>query len=194
MILNLWEKIRSKIGNRNYLENKKLEHPNGYLYGQASLRGDRFGLTTMDKVGCGIVAAYNALKLLGQPTPIAELILEFETNGTETIPFGFFGINPYSLQKFFFAHHISFYVLTSENAEKCREEGAVYIFTFWLNAKNPFKGAHHVAAQYREGKYEVYNRYNNSTDVSRADSVAKIIGKGRFIRGYSLISIDENGE
>lgn len=191
MLSKLWTKFRSKIGNRNYEHNRNFEQPKGFLFGQAVLNCFRFGLTTMDKVGCGIVAAYNALRLLGQPAALPELILEFETNGTETIPFGFLGINPFSLNKFFTAHNTSYCILSGKNVEKCREEGGVYIFVFFLDAKNPFEGAHYVTAQFRNGEFEVYNLYNNCTGILKRKTVSEIVENGRLIRGFLITSDDE---
>lgn len=193
MLKKMWNSIRSRIGNRNYENNSRLDQPNGFVFGQAILNQFRFGLTTMNKVGCGIVAAYNMLRLTGQPTAMSELILEFETNLTETIPFGFFGINPFSMKKFFTAHNISYCILSGDNIEKCREEGGVYIFAFWIDAKNPFKGAHYVTAHFRNGKFEVYNLYNNSTGIRERVTVSEIIGDGRLIRGF-LITSNEDDE
>ena len=47
----------------------------GTLNGQLALpfAGEKLGLGTYGKNGCGIIALYNALQLLGRPRPLGEI-------------------------------------------------------------------------------------------------------------------------
>ena len=49
----------------------------GTLNGQLALpfAGEKLGLGTYGKNGCGIIAVYNALQLLGRPQPLGEITL-----------------------------------------------------------------------------------------------------------------------
>ena len=51
----------------------------GTLNGQLALpfAGEKLGLGTYGKNGCGIIAVYNALQLLGRPQPLGEIGTDF---------------------------------------------------------------------------------------------------------------------
>ena len=51
----------------------------GTLNGQLALpfAGEKLGLGTYGKNGCGIIALYNALQLLGRPQPLGEIGADF---------------------------------------------------------------------------------------------------------------------
>lgn len=181
------KKFRTKTAEKNLAVNKKNIEPEGMINGQGELSDYRFGLSTMDKVGCGIIAIYNALRLLGREEGFTELIREFETNSTETIPFGFFGINSFSMTKFFKARSISYTKLHSINdIVRHTEEGGIYIFTFFNNRKKLTEGAHTVALQYSDGFYTVYNLTNGRKEPVSFTDAAEIIGDGLLILGYRL--------
>lgn len=183
----LLKKYRTSVAEKNYAANQKNTEPKDFINGQSAYSAYHFGLSTMDKVGCGIIAVYNALRLLGEPVKFADLIREFETNSTETISFGFFGINPFAMKKYFQMHSIPYSKLRSiEELEKTKESGGIYILTFWNDAKKLTQGAHTVALCYREGKFTVYNRTNRGIQAAECSTAAEIVGNGRLIRGYQL--------
>lgn len=181
------KKYRTALAEKNLAANQANEEPNALINGQSAFANYRFGLSTMDKVGCGIIGIYNVLRLLGRPENFTDLIREFETNSTETIPFGFFGINPFSMKKYFEAHNILYSKIRRiSDLENCKSEGSVYLLTFWNNAKNWFKGAHTVALCYTDGRFVVYNCTNSMSEPVGYTNAADVIGKGLLIRGYQL--------
>lgn len=183
----LFKKQRISIAEKNYAVNQSNPEPGDMINGQGTLTGYRFGLCTLDRVGCGIIAVYNALRLLKTPVKFIDLIREFETNFTETIPFGFFGINPFSMKKYFEAHFIAYSVFHSIAwLEKMKDNGGVYVLTYLNDAKKLTKGAHTVAVQFINGKFVVYNLTNNKKEASIFDTAAEIIDDGMLIRGYQL--------
>lgn len=70
----------------------------GYIYSQASLKGQKYFLARAEYTACEAVAIYNALIYLKKPTEFDRVRSAFLTSGALTLFFvGFFGGNPYSL-------------------------------------------------------------------------------------------------
>jgi hypothetical protein len=175
------------LANNNYASNQKNSDPAGIINGQADFLNYRFGLFSLDEVGCGIIAIYNVLHLLGMPKKLTDLIREFETNSTETVPFGILGINPFSIKKYFKHQRIPYSkICRMKDLDKQKEEGGVYLLTFWNDAKHLTKGAHTVALCYTGGRFVVYNRTNGSRETAEFENAIDIIGNGLLIRGYRL--------
>lgn len=71
--------------------------------------------------------------------------------------------------------------------------GKVAVVSFWISQVEFYgikinkycKGMHTVAITYSSNQYNVYNRYNNSTEVTNYDSLEGPIRDG-FIMGYIL--------
>lgn len=189
------KKYRTALAEKNLVVNQANEEPNAFINGQSAYSNYRFGLSAMDKVGCGIIGIYNVLRLLGSPERFTDLIREFETNSTETIPFGFFGINPFSMKKYFEAHHIPYSKIRGiSDLDQQKKEGGVYLLTFWNNAQNWFKGAHTVALCYTEERFVVYNRTNSGREPVEYTNTADVIGNGLLICGYQLYGDFYDGE
>lgn len=183
----LFKKHRHSIAERNYRENQTLENHVAIINGQGRFDKYRFGLSSINRVGCGIIAIHNSLCLLEEKSDFTNLIREFETNKTETIPFGFWGINPFSMKKFFDTHSISYKkIYSSSSLEKEIAEGGIYVITFWNDKKRISSGAHSVALNYINGKFRVFNSGNYKTDYSECSTVKEILGNGFYIHGYRL--------
>ena len=134
-----------------------------------------------------IIAFYNILRLLKENVKFEDLILEMETNRTETIPFGFFAINPFCVKKMFSSYGICFERFFSlSRLEKTREDGTIFLLTFWNDPKNWFRGAHTVAVRDRKTFFEVYNRNNQRKTVAKITDVSNICGNKALICGYRL--------
>lgn len=189
----LFSKYRRKVAEKNLSKNRQNREPDEMINGQNEFTAYSFGLSTLDKVGCGIIAIYNVLRLLGRTVQFSDLIYEFELNCTETIPFGFFGINPFLMKKYFDAHQISYSEIHRMNTlESLKEEGGIYLLTFWNDARKWTKGAHTVALSYTGGKYVVYNRTNSGKGTMEFVNTHDIVGNGLLIRGYRLYKGNED--
>ena len=189
------KKCRLMLANNNYATNQKNSDPAGIINGQANFFNYRFGLFSLDEVGCGIIAIYNVLHLLGRPQKLTDLIREFETNSTETILFGLLGINPFSLKKYFKHQRIPYSkIRRMKDLNKLNKENSVYLLTFWNDAKHLTKGAHTVALCYTDGRYVVFNRTNGSREPAEYENAYDIIGNGLLICGYRLYGEFYDGE
>lgn len=189
------KKYRTTVAEQNYSVNQHNSETDQMINGQSAYSNYLFGLTTLDRVGCGIIAVYNALRLLGRREKLTDLIREFETNSTETVPFGFFGINPFSMRKYFEAHQIPYRkIFRVKGFDKAKEENGVFVMTFWNDSKNLMKGAHTVAFCYTNDQFVVYNRTNSNSESVKFENVVDIMGNGRLICGYRLYGTLNYGE
>lgn len=189
------KKYRTTVAEQNYSVNQHNSETDQMINGQSAYSNYLFGLTTLDRVGCGIIAVYNALRLLGRPKKLTNLIREFETNNTETIPFGFFGINPFSMRKYYEAHQIPYRkIFRVKEFDKAKEENGVFVMTFWNDSKNLMKGAHTVTFCCINNQFDVFNRTNGNSESVKFDNAGDIIGNGRLICGYRLYETFHAGE
>lgn len=121
----------------------------------------RYGFRSSAAVGCGWIATYNALALMGLRTEIPELIRFYErqlpllhgNTGTS-----FWAPVPL-LKKWGFRVSTSF--RPSEFDDLAREADACILFYRW---RDKWKlGAHFVALHCKNGSFLGYNTYRNST-------------------------------
>ena len=120
----------------------------------------RYGFRASAATGCGWIAAYNALRLMGYYIQPEKLIRSYERhlpllNG----PFGTFILEP-----FFFFKTRGFKVRLSAKQrdfdELAKSADACIMFYYW---RRKFKmGAHFVSLQYKDGAFVGYNTFSNS--------------------------------
>lgn len=120
----------------------------------------RYGLRSSAATGCGWIATYNALKIMGYRPTEKMIIKYFEqqipiVNGNA----GTFVLSP----AMFFKRH-GFFVNTTADRKRfdsIAKQSDVCIMFFWW--KKGFKiGAHFVALQYTPRGFVGYNTYRNS--------------------------------
>ena len=138
----------------------------------------RYGLRSSAATGCGWIATYNALELLGKPEMPQKLITYYERqlpviNGN----FGTQFWGPYN----YFKNH-GFETKLIMNPEKFDElaENVNILYYHWRNGVK--FGAHFVCIQRTENGYVSYNTYKNSVGPTNIGaSIEKFATKpGRF--------------
>lgn len=151
----------------------------------------RFGWKRFGKNGCGILAAYNALGLLGAPKDFESVFGHFQKWYRTHI----FGILPYRIARFLRKNRIS-----------CRKEkdlaqlsadlkkGGAAILTYWNRTwfgkiPNIFGGAHTVAVHF-DGDYEVFNRFSNRKKIYRFKGLSEPLEGCSLMRAYYLERMD----
>ncbi len=92
----LYNKNYSNIVSQDAIKNSK-----GFIYNQksAEMRKYRYGFGNVGPVGCGVVATYNAAKMLGLEIEFHDILREYETNGV--MMYGLSGAFPIPLARFF---------------------------------------------------------------------------------------------
>ena len=151
------------------------------IYNQKKIpkRQFRYGLRSSAAVGCGWIATYNVLALMGYSVDEKELIRYYTwqlplINGN----FGTFLLGPaiYFKQKGF-SVKVSFRKSRFDRLLKNHDAGI--IFYYW---RRKFRiGAHFAAVEYKDGKVVGYNTYSNSVgpDVY-GDSLAEFLKKRKY--------------
>ena len=149
----------------------------------------RYGLRTSAATGCGWIATYNALRLMGYRAEPEELIRYYERqlpllhgNGG-TIHQG---------PAFFFRQHgfaVETLSVTERFDEAVMRADAAILFYYW---RKKFKlGAHFVTVQYRDGRFTGYNTFRTSTGPDDyGDSLEKFIRRHGFFMPF-LITVKD---
>ena len=145
----------------NYIHNKKIDlssYKNGYINDQNTgvVSKLKFGTTTMNNNGCEVIAAYNAMKTLGNQKDIRDIAYYFENDGQMLK--GEFGTNPYANKRFFEKEGYKVKVVEGEKiTEEELPKADTYIVSFW-NSDDVMDALHTVAMRKNsDGKYELFN-------------------------------------
>ena len=120
----------------------------------------RYGLRTSAATGCGWIATYNALRLMGYRAEPEDLIRFYERQ----LPLIHGNAGTSILAPALFFQKKGFRVTTTsvweELDETARESDVCILFYYW---RRRFKfGAHFVTVQHRDGKFIGYNTFRNS--------------------------------
>ena len=164
---------------------------NDFIYNQRQIPKDqwRYGLRSSAATGCGWIATYNALRLLGYKADPEELIRYYEfhfpvINGN----FGTFITEPviFFRKKGF---NVRTSVKLSEFDDIVKNSGACILFFFWMR-KGRF-GGHYVTVHYEDGRFIGYNTFSNSAGPDNyGKSLSEFIKKRKYF-GCMLISINK---
>lgn len=168
----------------------------GIIHGQMSDEGVKdlhFSKSKMGKTGCGIIAIYNSMLIMGIRARLAKMIWEFELYNQ--LLFGHAGSNPFAFSRFFKKHSIDYRrflrskslnsSLTS-NPDANPQENKIIVMTIQNNRKKLTSGFHTFAATYSGGKFAVYNRYGWDKDLVHFNTLEELLGKGRFLTAYVI--------
>ena len=156
----------------NYIDNKNVDlssYKNGYINDQNTggvVDRLKFGTTTMDNNGCEIIAAYNAMKALGNQKDIRDIAYYFENDGQMLK--GEFGTNPYANKRYFEKEGYKVQIVEGEKIinDKLPKSDA-YILSFW-NSDDVMYMLHTVAMRKTEsGEYELFNYQSNVANNSK---------------------------
>jgi len=153
----------------NYIHNKKIDlssYKNGYINDQntGAVSKLKFGTTTMNNNGCEVIAAYNALKILGNQKDIRDIAYHFENDGQMLK--GIFGTNPYANKRNFEKEGYKVKVVEGEKiTEEELPKADAYIVSFW-NSDDVIDALHTIAMRKTsDGRYELFNN-NPRTEQS----------------------------
>lgn len=167
-----------------------LVQPNGVVNGQSYYSNWRFGAQTFDYNGCGVIATYNVMVLLGRNPSLAQVTYDIES-GHGALAWGYLGTDPLHPYKYFQDNGIKVeQYLTYNNFNKSfvnMQMSQYAMICFWNNKNDIRDGAHFVAVQkISENKFAVYNYISNRQTIFYKTSLADIIGQGRFMSGLII--------
>ena len=136
--------------------------------------------------GCGAIAIYNAMQLLGNPQSLGKIEDELFLNGSFLMG-GHWGVEPWSINDYFHAHGYTCSGYASfDKLHQNIAEGSIVVFLALNDKKNPMAGMHFMTAQYTGKEYVIYNVYNNYTDVILRPSLDAIDDNYAWMYGYIL--------
>ena len=164
------------------MENKLI-----YCQRQIPKKQWRYGLRSSAATGCGWIAAYNALHLMGY-RPAPERVIKYFEKQVPVIN-GNMGTFKYGPALFF--RKLGFGVKlcrNRKNFDRMAKESDVAILFFWWRKKLRI-GAHFVAVKYDGNGFTGYNIYRNSTGPdSLGPSLEEFIRQKQYF-GCILITI-----
>ena len=164
------------------------------IYNQTKIPKDqwRYGFRTSAATGCGWIATYNALRLMGYHPKPEELIRYYERqlplihgNGGTIIQ------GP----AFFFRHHgfpVETLSVTERFDEAVKNANVCILFYYW---RKKFKiGAHFVTVQYQDGKFIGYNTYRTSEGPDDyGTSLQEFLKKRKYFAPFLIAIKDKRG-
>jgi len=110
-----WDTPSNTIVDSHHLfrwdENKKFDTTD-YIYGQgvSVVKDMCYANAKVSKVGCELIAIYNASKLLGKQLKLSEIISEFDVNPRTQVIYGFgiFGTDPKAIYEYLEYHRFKY--------------------------------------------------------------------------------------
>lgn len=170
--------VFSGIAGRNLAFNKQFEL-DGPINGQglSPVKDMRYGVSNIAHGGCGVIAVYNALLLLGNPHRFHDVIAWGDQKAAAA--FGLLGTLPWKAKHLFQRLGYTVTAVTDEALfDRHARDADVCLFTFWNQKGSIRQGMHTVCLQYRAGAIDVYNLSNSRAGVSRMPSLKEWTASG----------------
>lgn len=152
----------------------------------------RYGFRSSAATGCGWIATFNALRLMGYQADPTELIRYYQrqfplVNGNMgTFLFGpaiFFAQKGFKVKMIFRKKRFD---------QVIRDNHVCILFYYWRR-KIRF-GAHFAAVRFQNGKFEGYNTFSNSEGPDNfGESVEKFLKRQKYF-GAVLIAVKDRSE
>ena len=136
----------------------------------------RYGCFRASYNGCGVVATYNAARLLGMSVHPAEIVRSFELRGA--LLFGAFGTLPFAPRRFLRKRGCR--VITSRRREDFDRIAKLHkVSILWYFHR---RGAHFVAIQWDGSGFVGYNVFSGAgTPVPLGASLSGFLQKRRYV-------------
>jgi hypothetical protein len=121
----------------------------------------QMGVHTGDYNGCGWIATYNVLHMLGKDMQPWEIVAHYDKTGGALID-GNAGVNPEAISLFFTMRGIKTKTTyLPDNVDELIKKSGVAIFNYVHSS-----GAHYVAVEYKDGKFVIYNDNDENTALA----------------------------
>lgn len=148
------------LAKHNFQYNQTIPLPTVPVNGQAlgAVSGVKFGVGTLAKCGCGVLAVFNALTLCGRKIPLQQVACVMESY---RVMWGLLGVNCFALGKALGRWDIPAKKISGAgNMTDFLQKGRVALAAYWT--KKPFLSSAHIVCLYGEGngKARVYNLYS----------------------------------
>lgn len=170
--------IFSGIARRNLAFNRQWEI-DGPINGQGlpPVKDMRYGISNIARAGCGVIAVYNALLLLGNPHRFQDVVA-WGDRGAAAL-FGLLGTRLWKTKKLFRRLGYTVTAVRDETLfDRCAQDADVCLFTYWNQKGSIRQGMHTVCLQYCSGAIDVYNLSNRCAGVSRKSTLKEWVSGG----------------
>ena len=161
------------------------------IYNQTKIPKDqwRYGFRSSAATGCGWIATYNALRLMGYRPKPEDLIRYYERQ----LPLihGNGGTVIQGPALFFHQHGFQVETLSVQERFDAVAEAADVCILFYYWRKKWKVGAHFVTVQYQDGKFTGYNTYRTSDGPDNYGSSLSCYLKRKKFFGSFLIAIKD---
>ncbi|MBD5085167.1 MAG: hypothetical protein HDT33_09010 [Clostridiales bacterium] len=145
--------------------------------GLSPVKDMRYGIVDIARAGCGVIAVYNALLLLGNPHRFPDVVAWGDQ--TAAAAFGLLGTLPWKAKHLFQRLGYTVTTVTDEALfDRYAQDADVCLFTFWNQKGSIRQGMHTVCLQYRSGAIDVYNLSNSHARVSRKSTLREWTASG----------------
>lgn len=156
--------IMGILANWNYKRNQRIAQPEDIINGQSICQSAamRFGLSTISRSGCEVIAVYNALILHDKKRPFADVARYMERY---RILVGFWGTNFYMLG--ICLHHFGIRarrIYKTAELKSALHANRICLYVFWVGRR--FCSSIHtvVLADYKDN-LQIYNAFNRHGEI-----------------------------
>lgn len=168
----------SRLAKKNLAFNRQFE-VSGPVNGQGlpPVKDMRYGIADIARAGCGVIAVYNALLLLGNPHRFCDVAAWGAWKAAAA--FGLLGTRPWKGGRLFRQLGYTVTTVTDEALfDRHAQNADVCLFTYWNQKGSMRQGMHTVCLQYRSGGIDVYNLFNSCAEISRKSTLREWIAGG----------------
>ena len=171
----------------NKAHNKKNTEPAGYICGQAYYSDWKFGLSTLNHNGCGIIATYNVLRKFGKSPNLTNIIYDFDSR-SGSLAMGYFGADPTHISQYLREKGLSctsYSTFSSLQTAMSKMKTSQMVIVCAWNGETVESGAHYVAIEkVGNNSYNVFNLNNHKTDATPKTKIDKSLIGGDLIVAY----------
>lgn len=176
--MDLNRSVFSGIARRNLAFNSQFEI-NGPINGQGlpPVKDMRYGISDIARAGCGVIAVYNALLLLGNPHRFHDVIAWADQKAAAA--FGLAGTLPWKARYLFQRLGYTVAAVTDEALfDRYAQHADACLFTYWNQKGSVRQGMHTVCLQYRSGAVDIYNLFNCCAGISHKSTLKEWAASG----------------
>lgn len=176
------------LAGRNAKYNQRIPLPTGIVNGQGlgAVSDVKFGICTLRRHGCGVLAVYNALLLHQITLPLWQVVRRMERYA---VLLAIFGTNPYALGRALKSFGLcSVRCKTKEKLYAALAQGQHALFAYWTG-KPLLSSIHIVCLQSGGEQLLVLNAYNRC-DHAVAVSPQEMIGSSKMVAAFAIVPHD----
>lgn len=179
---------KKAVKNREINKSKNLKFPlNGQSMGE--LKDMRIGSCAFSHSGCGAIATFNAMSMIGLEPRMEEIVDFYEHKGL--ILNARMGVNPSAVKRYLDANNLQWRFYSGKNDWDANwgDDRVAIVLYWWVNPKGC--GAHYVAVERTDEGICVYNEFGNRDTAYKYKDIQTFISTGQYKRVVAMFVIDK---